>query len=126
MEDGQTGVLIVAVAAPVGVVPKPGQEFATTRGPKTEVQIAAVLLAKMKIVTFKHALYMEDGQTGSLMVAAVTHVGVVLKPGQEFATIRGPEMEVRIAEVLLGKLQSVTLKFAVSFNVANYYLLAIK
>ena len=56
MEDGQTGVLIVAVAAPVGVVRKPGQEFATTRGPKTEVHNAAVLLAKMQSVTLKLAV----------------------------------------------------------------------
>ena len=56
MEDGQTGGLMVAVAAPVGVVPEPGQEFATTRGPKTEVQIAAVLLGKLHIATLEFAV----------------------------------------------------------------------
>ena len=56
MEDGQNGGLIVAVVAPVGVVPKPGQEFATTRGHKTEVHNAAVLLRKMQIVSLKVAL----------------------------------------------------------------------
>ena len=68
---------------------------------------------------------MEDGQNGGLIVVAATHVGVVLKPGQEFATTRGPEMEARIAGVLLGKLQGVTFKFAVSFSFANYYVLDI-
>ena len=120
MEDGQTGGLIVAVAVPVEVVPKPGQEFATTRGPKTEVQIAAVLLAKMKIVTFKHALYMEDGQTGSLMVAAVAPVGVVPEPGQKFATTRGPKTEVHNAAVLLRKRKIVTFKLAVSFRFDHF------
>ena len=57
------------------------------------------------------------------MVAAVTHVGVVLKPGQEFATTRGPKTEVHNAAVLLAKMQSVTLKLAVSFRFDNYYLL---
>ena len=47
---------MVAVVEPVGVVPKPGQEFATTRGPKTEVHNAAVLLAKMQSVTLKLAV----------------------------------------------------------------------
>ena len=56
MEDGQHGRLMVAVVAPVGVVPEPGQKFATTRGPKTEVHNAAVLLRKRKIVTFKLAV----------------------------------------------------------------------
>ena len=56
MEDGQNGSLMVAVVAPVGVVPEPGQKFATTQGPKTEVNNAAVLLRKMKIVTFKLAV----------------------------------------------------------------------
>ena len=68
---------------------------------------------------------MEDGQTGGLIVAVAVPVGVVPKPGQEFATTRGPEMEARIAGVLLGKLQGVTLKFAVSFSFANNYVLDI-
>ena len=68
---------------------------------------------------------MENGQNGSLMVAVVEPVGVVPKPGQEFATTRGPKTEVHVASVLPGKLQGVTVKFAVSFNFANYYLLAI-
>ena len=126
MEDGQTGVLIVAVAAPVGVVPKPGQEFATTRGPKTEVHIAAVLLDKIQIVSLKVVLYMEDGQNGALMVAVVAPVEVVPKPGKEFATTLGPKTEVHNAAVLLRKMKIVTLKLAVSFRFANYYLLDIK
>ena len=69
---------------------------------------------------------MEDGHHGCLIMAVVGHVGVVPKPGQEFATTRGPKTEVHVASVLPGKLQGVTVKFAVSFNFANYYLLAIK
>ena len=68
---------------------------------------------------------MEDGHHGCLIMAVVGHVGVVPKPGQEFATTRGPKTEVHVASVLPGKLQGVTVKFAVSFNFANYYLLAI-
>ena len=68
---------------------------------------------------------MEDGHLGCLMVAVVGHVVVVPKPGQEFATTRNPKTEVHVATVLLGKLQGVTLKFAVSFSFANYYLLDI-
>ena len=67
---------------------------------------------------------MEDGHDGCLMLAVVGHVGVVPKPGQEFATTRVPKTEVHLAAVLLGKLQSVTVKFVVSFNCVNYYLLA--
>ena len=66
---------------------------------------------------------MEDGQNGGLMVAVVEPVGVVPKPGQEFATTRGPKTEVHNAAVLLAKMQSVTLKLAVSFRFDNYYLL---
>ena len=69
---------------------------------------------------------MEDGQNGGLMVAVVEPVGVVPKPGQEFATTRGPKTEVHNAAVLLAKMQSVTLKLAVSFRFDNYYLLDIK
>ena len=69
---------------------------------------------------------MEDGHDGCLMLAVVGHVGVVPKPGQEFATTRVPKTKVHVAAVLLSKLQGVTVKFAVSFNFANYYLLAIK
>ena len=68
---------------------------------------------------------MEDGQNGSLMVAVVEPVGVVPKPVQEFATTRGPKTEVHNAAVLLAKMQSVTLKLAVSFRFDNYYLLDI-
>ena len=68
---------------------------------------------------------MEDGHDGCLMMAVVGHVGVVPKPGQEFATTRDPKMEVNLAAVLLDKLQTVTVKFVVSFNFADYYLLAI-
>ena len=66
---------------------------------------------------------MENGQNGGLMVAVVEPVGVVPKPGQEFATTRGPKTEVQNAAVLLAKMQSVTLKLAVSFRFDNYYLL---
>ena len=69
---------------------------------------------------------MEDGQNGGLMVAVVAPVGVVPKPGQEFATTRGPKTEVHNAAVLLAKMQSVTLKLVVSFTFDNYYLLDIK
>ena len=69
---------------------------------------------------------MEDGQTGGLIVAVAVPVGVVPKPGQEFATTRGPKTEVHNAAVLLAKMQSVTLKLAVSFRFDNYYLLDIK
>ena len=62
---------------------------------------------------------MEDGQHGSLIVAVVAPVGVVKNKGEEFATTRGPIMEVHIVAVLLGKMQSVTLKVAVSFRFSN-------
>ena len=68
---------------------------------------------------------MEDGHDGCLIMAVVGHVGVVPKPGQEFATTPGPKTELHVAAVLRVKLQSVTLKFAVSLNFANYHLLAI-
>ena len=68
---------------------------------------------------------MEDGHHGCLIMAVVGHVGVVPKPGKEFATTTSPKTQVHVAAVLLGKLQSVTLKFVVSFNCINYYLLAI-
>ena len=69
---------------------------------------------------------MEDGQNGGLMVAVVAPVGVVPEPGQKFATTRGPKTEVHNAAVLLRKMKIVTLKLAVSFRFANYYLLDIK
>ena len=69
---------------------------------------------------------MEDGHNGGLMIVVVVRAGMVSKRWQEFATTRGPEMEARIAGVLLGKLQGVTLKFAVSFSFANNYVLDIK
>ena len=56
MEDGHNGGLMIVVVVRAGMVSKRRQEFATTRGPKTEVQIAAVLLGKLHVATLEFAV----------------------------------------------------------------------